>query len=162
MLCPMQPVSKPRFQSLFAHPSLQKMNPYSQGVFADLHDCHTAKKGYQVQVCDNGNCMEAKTVNHCCGNRHCPNCGSGKRDDWVEDRMSELLPTAYYHVVFTLPHELNPLVMGNRKILFNALFASASQTLLNHGKNEEFLGAEPGIVMVLHTPATLDFNQIVL
>ncbi len=65
--------------------------------------------------------------------------------------MSELLPTAYYHVVFTLPHGLNALVMGNRKILFNSLFASASQTLLNHGKNEEFLGAEPGIVMVLHT-----------
>lgn len=65
--------------------------------------------------------------------------------------MSELLPTAYYHVVFTLPRELNPLVMGNRKILFNALFASASQALLGHGKNKEFLGAEIGIVMVLHT-----------
>ena len=147
----MQAVSKHRFQGLFAHPSLQKMNPYSQAVFADLYACHTARKGYQMQVCDNGNCMETTTMYHCCGNRHCPNCGSTKRDDWVEDRMSELLPTAYYHVVFTLPHELNAVVMGNRKTLFNALFASASQALLNHSKNKEFLGAEPGITMVLHT-----------
>jgi len=147
----MQTVSKPSFQSLFAHPSLQKMNPYSRAVFSDLHACHTAKKGYQRQVCDNQNCMETKTMYHCCGNRHCPNCGSTKRDDWVEDRMSELLPTAYYHVVFTLPHELNGLVMGNRKTLFNAMFACASQALLNHSKNTEFLGAEPGITMVLHT-----------
>jgi hypothetical protein len=74
-----------------------------------------------------------------------------KRDSWIDERMSELLPTAYYHVVFTLPHELNSMIIGNRTALFDALFSCASHTLLNHGKNEEFLGADVGITMVLHS-----------
>lgn len=74
-----------------------------------------------------------------------------RREEWIEARMHELLPTAYYHVVFTLPHELNGLVMGNRKRLFDALFETASQTLVRHAKMPEYLGAEPGITMVLHT-----------
>jgi hypothetical protein len=74
-----------------------------------------------------------------------------KRDAWIEDRMHELLPTAYYHMVFTLPHELNPVIMGNRPKLFDALFAASSQTLLRHARMPEYLGAEPGITMVLHT-----------
>lgn len=74
-----------------------------------------------------------------------------KRDAWIEGRMDELLPTAYYHIVFTLPHELNPVFMGNRAKLFDLLFLAASQTLLKHAKMPEYLGAEPGITMVLHT-----------
>jgi hypothetical protein len=74
-----------------------------------------------------------------------------KRDAWIQARMQELLPTAYYHVVFTLPHEWNSLVMGNRKAMFGILFESASETLLHYGSNPEFLGAVPGITMVLHT-----------
>ncbi|SIS76677.1 Putative transposase [Belliella pelovolcani] len=74
-----------------------------------------------------------------------------KRDAWIESRMDELLPTAYYHIVFTLPHELNPVFMGNRAKLFDLLFLAASQTLLKHAKMPEYLGAEPGITMVLHT-----------
>jgi hypothetical protein len=74
-----------------------------------------------------------------------------KRDAWIEGRMAELLPTAYYHVVFTLPHELNPVIMGNRSRLFDALFQAASRTLLKHARMPEYLGAEPGITMVLHT-----------
>jgi hypothetical protein len=65
-----------------------------------------------------------------------------KRDAWIEDRMHELLPTAYHHMVFNLPHELNPLIVGNRNRLFD--------TLLRHAKMPEHLGAEPGITMVLH------------
>lgn len=74
-----------------------------------------------------------------------------KRDAWIESRMEELLPTSYYHIVFTLPHELNSHIMGNRKRLFDALFHSASQTLLQHARMPEYLRAEPGITMVLHT-----------
>lgn len=139
------------FQSLFAHTSVYKLNPYSQAVFNNISTCHTAAKGYHVLDCDNQNCLHRKYQYHCCGNRHCPFCGSMKREAWVENRMNELLPTAYYHVVFTLPHELNPLLLGNRTTLFNALFDAASQSLLNHGKNPDFLGAEVGITMVLHT-----------
>ena len=85
------------------------------------------------------------------GNRHCPFCGSMKREEWVENIMNELLPTSYFHMVFTLFYEFNSLILDNRKILFNILFESVAETILNHGRNEEFLGAEPRITMVLHT-----------
>ena len=65
--------------------------------------------------------------------------------------MQELLPVKYYHVVFTLPHELNPLVMGHRKLLYKLLFDAAAQTLLCFAKDPRYLGAIPGIISVLHT-----------
>jgi hypothetical protein len=139
------------FQSLFRHPSIQSFNPYSKAVFSDLAACHTAAKGYHLSRCDRQECGNLSHSYHCCGNRHCPNCGSMKRDAWIADRMDELLPTAYYHMVFTLPHELNPVIMGNRSKLFDLLFQAASQTLLKHARMPEYLGAEPGITMVLHT-----------
>jgi len=139
------------FQSLFRHTSIQTFNPYSRAVFSDLAACHTAAKGYHLAQCDHIDCGNRSHRYHCCGNRHCPNCGSLKRDEWIASRMDELLPTAYYHMVFTLPHELNPVIMGNRSKLFDALFAAASQTLLRHARMPEYLGAEPGITMVLHT-----------
>jgi hypothetical protein len=139
------------FQNLFRHPYIQNFNPYSKAVFADLAACHTAAKGYHLSRCDRQECGNLSHSYHCCGNRHCPNCGSMRRDAWIESRMDELLPTAYYHMVFTLPHELNPLIMGYRSKLFDLLFLAASQTLLKHARMPEYLGAEPGITMVLHT-----------
>lgn len=139
------------FQSLFSKPYISKLNPYSQSVLRKISTCHTPQNGYHLLQCNNENCKDMKQQYHSCGNRHCPYCGNMKKDEWVENRTNELLPTAYYHVVFTLPHELNSLILGNRIILFKALFDTASKTLLNHGKNPEFLGAEPGITMVLHT-----------
>lgn len=143
--------NKSGFQGIFQADKISKFNPYSQQVLRDIGSCHTYQKGYHLLKCDNAECGESKLQYHCCGNRHCPFCGTMKRESWVENRTNELLPTAYYHVVFTLPHELNPLILGNRVELFNALFSAASQTLLNHGKNPDFLGAEVGITMVLHT-----------
>ncbi|MCH7410682.1 IS91 family transposase [Belliella sp. DSM 111904] len=139
------------FQSLFRHQSISNFNPYSRTVFADLAACHTAAKGYHLSRCNDQQCGNIAHRYHSCGNRHCPNCGSMKRDAWIESRMDELLPTAYYHIVFTLPHELNPVFMGNRAKLFDLLFLAASQTLLKHARMPEYLGAEPGITMVLHT-----------
>lgn len=74
-----------------------------------------------------------------------------KKEEWIEARINELLPTPYYHVVFTLPHEFNPLILGNREVLFKTLFDSAAETLSNHANNPTYLGAETGITMVLHT-----------
>jgi hypothetical protein len=139
------------FQSLFRQQSVSGFNPYSKAVLADLAACHTAAKGYHLSRCNDRQCGNIVHRYHSCGNRHCPNCGSMKRDAWIEGRMHELLPTAYYHMVFTLPHELNQVIMGNRSRLFDLLFQAASQTLLKHARMPEFLGAEPGITMVLHT-----------
>ena len=74
-----------------------------------------------------------------------------KKNEWIESRIADLLPCPYYHMVFTLPHEFNKLMMSNKKAVYDLLFRSASQTLLNYGQNEEFLGGTPGITMVLHT-----------
>jgi hypothetical protein len=78
-------------------------------------------------------------------------CGSLKKEDWIEARSRELLPVPYYHVVFTLPHEINALVMGNRSILFKLLFDASAATLLTFAKDPQWLGAVPGIISVLHT-----------
>src|SRR6185312_2002552 len=78
-------------------------------------------------------------------------CGAVKKQEWIEARSRELLPVKYYHVVFTLPHELNSLVMGHRKLLYKLLFDASAATLLAFAKDEKHLGALPGIISVLHT-----------
>jgi hypothetical protein len=88
---------------------------------------------------------------HSCRNRHCPHCGSTQKEEWIEARTRELLPVKYYHMVFTLPHQLNSLVMGNRKAMFNLLFEASSYTLLQFGRDQQYLGAQVGVISVLHT-----------
>jgi len=74
-----------------------------------------------------------------------------RREQWLEDKTSELLPTSYYHIVFTLPHEFNSIIMGNRKVLFRLLFEASSYTLLKLAKDPQWLGGTPGIISILHT-----------
>jgi hypothetical protein len=74
-----------------------------------------------------------------------------KKQEWIEARLLELLPVKYYHVVFTLPHELNGLVLGHRKLLFKLLFDASARTLLSFAKDPKYPGAMPGIISVLHT-----------
>ena len=88
---------------------------------------------------------------HSCRNRHCPSCGGSRQHAWVEARMRELIPCKYFHVVFTVPHALNPVFMGNRKAMFSMLFDAAHYTLLKLGRDDKFMGAAPGIISVLHT-----------
>jgi hypothetical protein len=126
-------------------------NSHVQQVLDQLKKCRTAGLGYHLYKCNNNNCNQFKYQYHSCRNRHCPACGALQKDQWIEDRKNELLPIPYYHVVFTLPHELNPIVLGNRKQLFNLLFSAASQTLLSFANNPKHLGATPGILAVLHT-----------
>jgi len=100
-----------------------------------------------------GGCVSSYHVHyqyHGCRNRHCPACNWQKQEEWMEARMNELLPVKYFHV-FTLPHELNALVMGNRVKLFKLLFDSASHCLLTLGNDPKWLGAMPSISAVLHT-----------
>ncbi|HTO16506.1 MAG TPA: IS91 family transposase [Edaphocola sp.] len=136
-------------REIFHHPSAKKFNSYSQQVLRKLSDCHTVRLGMHVYGCNT--CAHQHYQYHSCGNRHCPNCGGLKREQWLQDRRSELLPTSYLHIVFTLPQELRSLVMGNRKALFNLLFEASTYTLRTLGKDEKYLGGTPGIISVLHT-----------
>lgn len=138
-------------QKVFLEASAKGFNEYSKAVFDQLSRCHTARMGYHRLRCDDNKCRKEQYQYHSCGNRHCPNCGGLKREQWIENRMRELLPTPYYHLVFTLPHELNPLIIRNRKAMFQLLFDAASKTIINHGRMPNYLGADCGITMVLHT-----------
>jgi hypothetical protein len=126
-------------------------NIHVQKVLHRIQVCRTAALGYHVYQCINDDCCHVKYQYHSCRDRHCPNCGAIKKQQWIDARMQELLPVKYYHVVFTLPHELNSLVLGHRKLLFKLLFDVSAQTLLCFAKDVKYLGATPGIISVLHT-----------
>jgi len=112
--------------------------------------CRTAALGGQRESCLA--CGYARYRYHSCRNRHCPKCQSLAKAQWLEDRQQELLPTPYFHNVFTLPHELNGLVLyseRNRRALWGLLFQAASETLLAFGRTQ--LGGTIGLTLVLHT-----------
>jgi len=143
---------KPALQQfVFNHPIISNYNSYSQKVFTDLSICHTSKKGMHYYSCDAADCGSVQVQYHSCGNRHCPNCGHHKREAWVEKQLSDLLATSYYHIVFTLPHELNSTIMGNRTVMFKLLFDSSAYTLSELSKDPKYLGATLGITSILHT-----------
>jgi transposase-like zinc-binding protein len=127
-------------------------NGHVRQVLGHLMKCRTAALGYHLYRCSSGQCGYTHYQYHSCHDRHCPNCGALKKQQWIEARMQELLPVRYYHVVFTLPHELNSLVMGHRKLLYKLLFDACSQTLLTFAKDHQYLGALVGIISVLHIP----------
>jgi hypothetical protein len=118
-------------------------------TLSDLSVCRTATLGGQVRRC--GQCGLFDYRYHSCGNRHCPQCGGQKRADWLEKRRAELLAVPYFHVVFTLPHTLNALILGNRALLYDLLFEASSQTLLEVAANPNHLGVRIGVLAVLHT-----------
>ena len=88
---------------------------------------------------------------HSCRNRHCPKCQTRAKERWLAARRAELLPVPYFHLVFTLPHELNALAQGNPRTLYAMLFAAAAQTLVEFGENPRWLGGSIAATLVLHT-----------
>jgi hypothetical protein len=86
---------------------------------------------------------------HSCRNRHCPTCQHMPRERWLAQRKREILSTRYFHVVFTLPHALNAIVLNNKKVMLTILFKAASRTLLTFGENT--LGGKLGFIATLHT-----------
>ncbi len=111
--------------------------------------CRTAQLGGHLDVCLD--CGYKRPAYNSCRNRHCPKCQALDQHRCLERRLERILPVAYFHVVFTLPCELAPLGLRNRRIVYEMLFRAASETLLTLGKDPERLGALLGITMVLHT-----------
>jgi hypothetical protein len=121
--------------------------PQHKKMVSDLLNCRSAYLGGHIERCDN--CGTVRIIYHSCRNRHCPKCQHMPRERWLEKRKDEILPLSYFHVVFTLPHELNTIILNNKKVMLNCLFAAASKTLLTFGKNE--LNGTPGFLTILHT-----------
>ena len=116
-------------------------------VMHAIEVCRTAYLGGHVERCDT--CGYEHPAYNSCRNRHCPKCQTLTKAKWLQDRKSELLPAGYFHTVFTLPHELNPLALCNQKIVFDILFKAVSETLREFGRNN--LGGKLGFLAILHT-----------
>lgn len=114
-----------------------------------IERCRTAALGGELRQCDG--CGKQRYVYHSCRNRHCPKCQTRAKERWLAARRAELLPVPYYHLVFTLPHGLNSFAQHRPAELYTLLFAAASETLLDFGRNPRWLGGEIAATLVLHT-----------
>ena len=115
-----------------------------------ISECKTGSLGYNISCCESCGHIEVHACS--CNNRNCPCCQSPQEQKWVMARNSELIEgCAYYHSIFTVPFELNDLIYENQKLLYNLMFTCTSETLLTLCRDKEYLGATPGIIMVLHT-----------
>ncbi|HEY9073633.1 MAG TPA: IS91 family transposase [Desulfobaccales bacterium] len=128
----------------------QRLSPGQHKAMRDIERCRTARLGGHVDVCSQG-CGYLAISYNSCRNRHCPKCQSLQQAKWLAERLERLLPTHYFHLVVTLPHELNPLVLYNPELVFNLLFASVSGALLQFARDYERLKAQVGFTAVLHT-----------
>jgi len=118
-------------------------------VMRAIEVCRTAVLGGHKDQCDQ--CGHVEISYNSCRNRHCPKCQTLRKEKWIEAQSEDLLPIEYFHVVFTLPSELNPLVSMNRKVLYDLLFRSVSETITQLANNPKHLGATVGIIGILHT-----------
>lgn len=111
--------------------------------------CRTEIMGGHKDSCSA--CGHERTLHNSCGNRHCPQCQGASRMAWVQKRTEELLPVPYFHAVFTVPSELNPILLRNRESLYPILFSAARETLEALAADPKFLGVRSGFCLVLHT-----------
>jgi hypothetical protein len=116
-------------------------------ILRALCACRTIALGGHLFLCSH--CQREHFVAHSCRNRHCPQCQGNRARQWLEAQAQCLLPVPYFHMVFTLPHALNPLIRQNQRALFNLLFDAVNRTLLKFGRQR--LRAEIGVTAVLHT-----------
>jgi hypothetical protein len=115
----------------------------------DISVCRTGALGGHRDVC--GQCGHERSVYNSCRNRHCPKCQALRQARWVAARMQRALPVRHFHVVFTLPAELRPLVREHEVALLDLLFAAASETIIQLGRDPKRLGALCGVTGVVHT-----------
>ena len=130
------------YQSSFSYQQLK--------AFRAILRCRTAALGGHIDVCLKCGHEEGISYNSC-RNRSCPKCQAQARERWLEARQQELLDTGYFHVVFTVPHELNPLARNSPALFYDLLFAASSQTLLEVAADPKRLGAEIGFLSILHS-----------
>lgn len=116
-----------------------------------IEACRTSLLGGHKERCDNNDCGHLEISYNSCRNRHCPKCQFLRKEKWIEARAEDLLPIQYFHVVFTIPSELNPLVLSNQKVMYNVLFRSVSETLVALSNDPKHLGARIGFIGILHT-----------
>jgi ribosomal protein L32 len=118
-------------------------------VINSISSCRTSKLGGHVDVCDS--CGHLRISYNSCRNRHCPKCQGLLKEKWIEDRKKDLLPIQYYHIVFTIPNDLNDLALRNKNEIYSLLFKASAETLKELASDPKHLGANIGFISVLHT-----------
>src|SRR6056297_2085168 len=135
--------------NLFGTDLLARSNltPLQQKVLSKIASCRTAVLGGHQEECDS--CGSVRYSYNSCGDRHCPKCQAAKQALWIDDLMKNTLPIKHYHIVFTVPHQLNAVCLHNQRMYYYLLFAAVWNTLRSFGYSH--YGAESGAVAVLHT-----------
>lgn len=143
---------RPELADIFRHygqsyAKTHRLSAAQQKVMRAVETCRTAELGGHLKQCDT--CGFEHPSYNSCRNRHCPKCQSLAKAQWLQEQNAELLPVGYFHLVFTLPHLLNGLILAHKKIVLSLLFKAVSETLLEFGQRR--LGGTVGIIAVLHT-----------
>ena len=126
------------------------LSPEQFKIMRLIEMCRTAELGGHVETCDQ--CGFEQNAYNSCRNRHCPKCQTLVKEQWLNDRKAELLPCPYFHNVFTLPHELNSLILVNKKVMLAMLFAATKETLQVFSRDPQWrLVGQLGFISVLHT-----------
>lgn len=125
------------------------LSPRQGLVLSRISRCRTASMGGRISRCER--CHAKDVMYYSCRDRHCPQCQSLAKAKWLEDRSSELLPVNYYHVVFTLPHELNPLARVNPELIYSLLYRASWKTIKTLGADKKRLNGQMGMTAILHT-----------
>jgi Transposase zinc-binding domain/Putative transposase len=133
----------------FIERSRRWINGQHEKVLTAITRCRTVALGGHRDRCTS--CGHTAISYNSCRNRHCPKCQGNARIRWLEQRERELLPTRYVHAVFTLPRELAPIALQNKRLIYSLLFRASAATLLEVARNPRHLGAEIGFFSVLHT-----------
>jgi hypothetical protein len=131
------------------YPSTFKVSVAQAKAWRAIVACRTEALGGHVECCDH--CGALRHVYHSCRNRHCPQCQTRAKEAWLAARRSGLLPVPYFHLVFTLPHDLNGLAGCDPRTLYELLFGAVSDTLTAFAANPRWLGGTPSFTLVLHT-----------
>lgn len=126
-----------------------RLSPDQGRVCAHIRDCRTEVMGGLQWQC--GHCDYARPRYHSCRDRHCPQCQQRATQAWAEKQQQAVLPVNYYHLVFTLPHELNPWIATHGEVIYRSLFQCAWDTLKQFAHDPQRLGGQPGMTAVLHT-----------
>ena len=126
-----------------------KVVGYKKKVVTAISNCKTGAIGAHKYVCDE--CGYEEIAYNSCRNRHCPNCQAGKKLQWIEARKEEVLNIKYYHVVYTIPDELNLLTLQNQSKIYKILFKASAETLQELSEDKKYLGGEVGFFSILHT-----------
>ena len=126
-------------------------------VYNAIINCGTKELGYHIFTCEE--CGEEYYGYNSCRNRHCPMCQSYARDKWIQNESSYLLDSKYFHIITTIPYELNEIFLYNKKICYNILFKATSESILELSNDPKWLGAKVGITSILHTwGQTMEFH----